>query len=311
MLLVGGCSFRDTPVFFSTGTGANNAFAIGERKCSKKEALLYVASYSDYYSNIGGTEIDLNDEIYLPTKDRLKNNAYLLLTRVYSLDLYGDNNKIELDDTDNEIIKNATDEFLKNLSKEDIRILEITDADVKKAYENYVLAIKVYKSLMEGVDENVTEDEARVMEGYVIKTSDSEKASEIEKRIRRGDSFATLTQVYSEESKRVISFGRNHFLAQVDEAAFSLEDGEISEKIETDDGYYFVQCINKYDVEKSEQNKDVIIMERQKSLLDRIVAEQNENNYSEVDENFFDSISIDNLQLSVGNSFFSTIEKYL
>ncbi len=39
-------------------------------------------------------------------------------------------------------------------------------------YEHYALAEKVYKQLMSGVDENVSEDEARIMEANVIYVTD-------------------------------------------------------------------------------------------------------------------------------------------
>ena len=50
---------------------------------------------------------------------------------------------------------------------------------------------------------------------------------------------------------------------EVEAVAFELGDGETSDMISTDDGYYFIKCISKLDREKTEQNKVTILQKRQ------------------------------------------------
>ncbi len=56
-------------------------------------------------------------------------------------------------------------------------------------YEHYALAEKVYKQLMSGVDENVSEDEARIMEANVIYVTDETLAKDIATQLKNGASF--------------------------------------------------------------------------------------------------------------------------
>ena len=58
---------------------------------------------------------------------------------------------------------------------------------------------------------------------------------------------------------------------EVVKEAFELENEEISGKIKTKEGYYFIKCINKYNKELTDKNKKVILEERkEKSIPYRI-----------------------------------------
>ena len=46
--------------------------------------------------------------------------------------------------------------------------MDVSEATIEKLYENYALASKVYTSLTTGVNEEVSDDEARVMEAQQI-----------------------------------------------------------------------------------------------------------------------------------------------
>lgn len=304
------CSVRDTDVYMSTGNGLNNAFTIGEVKCPKKEAKMYVASYLGYYGSVGGINISDNEQSGGSAFDKVKSSSLALLSRVYSMVLYANNNNIELSKDEIAKVSSAASEFYKMMDAKERGLLEISESDIRSMYENYALACKVYTGLMEGVDKNVSEEEARVMHGYVIYLSSQEKVSELENRIRKGDSFANLAQVYSEKEKDLQVFGKSVYPKEVNERAFNLEEGEESGRIETEDGFYYVQCVVKYDQEQSLANKDIIIKQRQKVLLEQIIQNQNEENYSDLNTEFFDSLKFKDVDISHGSDFFSTIEKY-
>ncbi len=51
---------------------------------------------------------------------------------------------------------------------------------------------------------------------------------------------------------------------EVEDIAFNLNDDEISESIATEDGYYFIKCINKFNQELTDANKDKIVKKREK-----------------------------------------------
>ena len=61
---------------------------------------------------------------------------------------------------------------------------------ITKMYSEYLLASKVYQSLIGSVDEEVSDDEARIIEGMQIFVKDSGKADEVKKRLKRGEDFS-------------------------------------------------------------------------------------------------------------------------
>lgn len=301
------CGCNNTDMYVTTGNGITNAFVIGDMKCSKKEVGVYTAAVSNYYGSIG----DVDSAGFELIDDILKKSSLSILTRVYTLNQYAKDKGIKLTKEEENSVKKASKEFFGKLTDDDKKIIDAQESDIREMYTNYAIAMKVYADLMEGVDVNVTEDEARVMEAYVIYLPDDTNVYDVESKFAAGGDFVTIAQGYSTESKELLTFGRGEHPQEFDEVAFSLEDGEQSPRITTDEGIYYVLCVSKYKELESEKNKLKIIERRQKSLLDQIENEQYDNYYSEYNERFFDTLSPSKLRISVGEEFFSIIERSL
>ena len=89
-----------------------------------------------------------------------------------------------------------------------------------------------------------------------------------------------------------------------------MEDGQVSSCIETDDGYYFIRCVNTYDEELTQENKTKIAQEREKTAFndayDAFVAEQD----SMLNEKLWDETEIDTDGKITTNSFFAVYSQY-
>ena len=70
--------------------------------------------------------------------------------------------------------------------------MDVSEATIEKLYENYALASKVYTSLTTGVNEEVSDDEARVMEAQQIYVKDQSRAGEVASRLANGLSLWTV-----------------------------------------------------------------------------------------------------------------------
>lgn len=296
--VLAGCRVGDTNFYISQGDDSMNAFMIGTEKCPRNEAITYVSGFAEYFA-------DIHED------DWIKNSALFLLGRVYSLNLYAIDNGIELDNDEKEACDSAAGIFYSGLDQEDRGKLAVSEADVRDMYERYALGLKVYRYITRQADEKVSEDEARVMDAYVLHVTDDEKVEEINTRLAEGDDFATLVQVYSDGDKRLLSFGRGTYPQEVDDQIFYLGDGEQSGPISTSEGTYYVKCINKYNEEMSVQNRSAIIEQRQKTLINDIINDQQEKYYSSVNESFFEDINIEEIRVSAASGFFSIIEAYL
>jgi peptidyl-prolyl cis-trans isomerase SurA len=76
-------------------------------------------------------------------------------------------------------------------------------------------------------------------------------AQELRERLVAGEDFAALAQEYSDDTGSATQggdlgwFGRGAMVAPFEEAAFSLEPGQISEPVKSDFGYHLIEVIEK------------------------------------------------------------------
>ena len=97
---------------------------------------------------------------------------------------------------------------------------------------------------------------------------------------------------------------------EVEAVAFELNDGQISDMIKTDDGYYFIKCISKLDEEKTEKNKEIILQQREQEQFNDDYNRFVKNADFELNSQLWDSIDIKNENDLKTNSFFTIYNKY-
>jgi peptidyl-prolyl cis-trans isomerase SurA len=87
--------------------------------------------------------------------------------------------------------------------------------------------------------------------GNTEKQAAREKLREFKERILRGDDFATLAILYSEDPGSAKQggdlgmFQRGDMRAEFEAAAFKLKPGEVSDVVETEDGFHLIQMIER------------------------------------------------------------------
>ena len=97
---------------------------------------------------------------------------------------------------------------------------------------------------------------------------------------------------------------------EVEEIVFSLENEQVSGKIATENGWYFIKCINNYNQELTDANKSVILEERRKEAFDDVYSEFLEELPSEFNEEVWKEVKIEEDKEITTDSFFKTYEKY-
>lgn len=80
----------------------------------------------------------------------------------------------------------------------------------------------MYTSLTTGVNEEVSDDEARVMEAQQIYVKDQSRAGEVASRLANGEDFRTVAADYNEAAQIDITFGRDEMPKEVEDIAFNL-----------------------------------------------------------------------------------------
>lgn len=310
MLVTSGCQIGNKDIVVSKTLTNKQVFTIGKTGCGVKEAMVYLANYQNIYGTAYTIDLwqhDFGDE---SLAEYVKDIALEELTKVYSMDLLAESQGISLSEDELAKVSEAAKEYYASLSSEEIAYMGVSEEDIKEYYSHYALAQKLYNSLTNGVNEEVSDDEARVMEIMQIFVTDEADATAVNQKLASGEDFATVANNYNEMSAIQVTVSRDDLPKEVEEIAFQLDNDQISGMIQVDNGYYFIKCLNKYNQELTEENKSNIVEKREKEAFDDVYHE-----FVSTQESYLNEELWNELELDVGgdiqtNSFFAVYEKY-
>lgn len=309
-LLLGGCQIAGRKVVFTTGLGNKDLFRIGETVCTLPEAKVYLCNYQNIYGSVYGVELWKQESSKKELEQYVKEMTVSELARITCMDQLAKQQDISLSEEEKKQAADAAKAYFVSLTEDEIAYMDVTEETIRTLYENYALADKLYRSLTEGVNEEVSDDEARIMHAMQIFVTEKEKANVIAQRLAAGEDFISLASDYNEAQDIEVTFGRGDVPTEVEEEVFSMEDGQISLCIETASGYYFIKCVNKYDEELTQENKVKIAQEREKTAFndayDEFVSEQD----SMLNEKLWEETKMDTSGKITTNSFFSVYAQY-
>ena len=84
----------------------------------------------------------------------------------------------------------------------------------------------------------------------------------------------------------------------------------MSGKIEVENGFYFVKCLNKYNQELTEANKTNIVEKREKEAVDDVYNEYTESLTSSINEKVWNALEPETGSGMQTDSFFETFHHY-
>ncbi len=304
-----GCTVDGKQVIVTTGALPGTVFSIGRLSCDKKTARVYLANYYNIYGKTG--DICLWDqELNTGRLEKSIRKAVIdRLSVVYALNLYASDNDIKLKRTEEDLVDRAAEAYYASLSQEDRKTLDVSEKDISKMYQKEALASKVYKKIVSRADDEVSDEEARVMDAVLITLESGDDATEEKaiKELKNGTDPSIVAKEYSIDKKTQVTICRRTYSDQICDAAFALDEKKYSEPVHTADGTYIIYCLSKFDQKKSDENRNSIIESRKKKIMDSIIEKQNQQDYSYLDENAWKNIS-DRLGHKVAtNSFFKTL----
>jgi len=149
-----------------------------------------------------------------------------------------------------------------NLARYSITMDDAVDLLLKRTYYN-----KVYDKLSEDISMEISEAETKAIEiSYVFVPAEDgvETAETLRGQVRGGDEFAATCESFGYEPAVGQTITRGSMPAAFEDKAFVLRDNEVSEIIESREGYFIIYCIEDYKVSESIANKNRIIAEAKK-----------------------------------------------
>jgi len=310
-----GCNIGNTQIMIDlNNAGRNDVFSINGTDCTKDEARVYLCNYQNIYGKVYGLDLwqyDYSDmDIEVTLEDYVKELTVVELSHVICMNQLAEELEIGLTSEEEKLVSEVTDEYYDSLSREEIRYMGIDKMELKEIYKRYAIAQKLYNTLTDGVNEEVSDDEARVILIQQIFVKSKDVAKVVEQKLRSGSGFDTVASSYSEADVVERNLTRGEYDKKVEDIAFNLDAGEESWMIEIESGYYFIKCIDKYVEELTESNKDNIILKRRQEQFDDIFYEFIDNSTFELNEKVWDKVEVDTSGAITTDSFFEVYEKY-
>ena len=286
-----GCGIQDLDrkVVFTTGFSDDEVFRIEDSTCSLSEVMFYLVNTQMGYEKTFGSDIWGVATDDGTVENRLKNSVLAKVAQIKVMNLLARENEIELDEAEAAQASADAKQYYDGLSEDDKAAMNnISFEDVEMIYQEQAVADKLYDYIIRDINPEISDDEARTItvEQILIKTytvdedgnkipyTNGEKDAAymrirevLKKLLNEESSFEELMAVYNEAEEGTISFGKGDMESEYDTAAFNLGTEQVSNIVETSEGYVLIKCISTFNREETEANKVKIVEERKREVF--------------------------------------------
>lgn len=277
-----------TKVVFTTGLNKNEVFRIGNETCTVAEIMVYLTNTQNQYESIFGSEVWQVSLEGVTLEENVKEIVLAKIAQIKTMYLLALDRDVILDEDELKKVEAAAEEYYDSLNETEIELMKADIEVIRRLYEEYALAEKVYQHIIQDVNPEISDDEARTITvqhifwathtedgaGNQVSYSEAKKqelyeeATQVRDMAMSGEhDFVDLASRYSEDSVITYSFGKGEMDSAFEEAAFSLATDEVSKVIEAENGYHIIKCINTFDREQTDLNKLKIVEERRREVF--------------------------------------------
>ena len=327
--LLSGCGRAQ--VVLTTGFKQDEVFIVGSESCSLPELMIYITNIQKTYENVFGEEIRNVTSDGVTFEESIKNTALAQLAQIKTMYQMAVDRGLTLDPEHQNAVRQAAMEYYSSLSEAEIEELGVTEDLIEHMYYQMALAQVAYDEIIKDISPEISDDEARYVKVRIIymrttyKNGDSlipfmdedyDRVYKTLQSVREGIldgslDFETEAMRYNEAGESVLSFGKGTMDIAVEEEAFSLASGEVSDIVGTADGLYLMQCILPIDRTRTDENKVLITRklrdEAFESVYDEFVGSLIRNLNSEL----WKTVTLNYDSEITTCSFFEIYDKYL
>ena len=246
------------------------------------------------------------------TEESTKESLLESLQNMYVISQHAEEYDVSLTEDEEKAISDAADQFGKDNTDEAKDKVSGYKKDIEKYLELVTIQTKMDSAMKEGVDEEVSDEEAaqKAMDyvffsytttddsGATLALSDDEKtalkttAENLTERVKNGEEMADVAEESSTAvQEATFDAETSTYDADLIAAADALaEVGDVTDVIETDNGLYVAQLTSLLDRDATDTKKQEIVEERKQEQYDSLLEDWKDAADIEVDEKVWDKI---------------------
>ena len=175
----------------------------------------------------------------------------------------------------------------------------------------YYRADKLAEELTRDQDLEVSDAEAKVIDVLQIQLETREEAEEVLAEAQaEGADFASLGARYSVDSQISRSMEWSEDMDALGQAAFSLEQDEVSGIVEQDGAFYILKCTNAYDQEATAARKEELAREKRSQAFRAIYEPYAAEHTVVLAPDVWDAVDFSRGEGCTTDNFFSLYQSY-
>lgn len=317
LMLFTGCSTeKGGEIRIVTPLSDTELFKIDDEVCSVSEAMILMTAQKKVVEDVYGSEIWAVEFDGSSFEENIKNSLKDFLARMTCMKLMASANHITPTSEEKKQIQTCVDAYFSELKQEEIKEMNITKADAEAVFTSYFYYNKLMEVLTSDMDTEISDNDARIMQAeciYVKKTEkdQTKRLKSILEKAKAADDFAEVAQTYNEGKSVSRSISRNMLPKEVEEVVFAMTDGQISDLLETEDGYYIIHCVEDYDRKATAEHKAELIAELNEQHFIEKYDSFVENLSAQFNDKAWEKISLANMVTLSKADFFGIYKEYV
>lgn len=274
--------------------------------------LDFQTRYNLYYQNLGETSFWEEEAGESDFSDYLRDGRIReeLCTLVLLNDM-APGLGVSLTDADYAACKAAAADYYSTLSQLEKEYVQGDESDAASLYEKYRVAQKTVEALSGGIDTEISDNDKRVMILQLIVSDSQEEIERAQARIAAGEDFETVASQVSRFSRIEYQVSRGTLNPILEDIAFYMRDGEVSDIIRTEENYYIIKCIDDFDRELSEANESAVLDQMRLSVWSGTFAAFAEEHPVAVSEEIWNHIRFYQTAAMTSDDLFETYHAYV
>lgn len=204
-------------------------------------------------------------------------NIDTFMTELEAIQSVAEERGVKLTGAEKKAMNRAADEYMQALTDGDKENLGgVTKEDVRKLYQDYLLAQRTAEDVSGNEALEVSDSEAKVIRVLYAVSDDRDAAQAVHDAAESGTDFATAARAEGLEVQNASpcrgECGDDPDEKTLEDAEFALAEGEESGVVESGGKYYVIRCVDDYDETATAARKEQMFRARLAAAFEQLLG---------------------------------------